>query len=564
MINSAHDSIHGSSTDEVHTEMEARFAKTRQIAAGVIHDTMAHLGKYAVRWWEKMSDIPEIQQPVVATFAKNDGYMHHIRPKGILVYAPVVTETAQPSELWLPIGDSQVCICDSEGKAFLTQVMEREKVEVNGLGKPRNSLFPDPIYRKVVFLHPYDTNVKTLAAIPGKYSPKGSIKAGDDFLENELVRVTVSGSRICLLDKRSGKEFHNLNLLEEEADAGDAWDFSPTWIPGEIVRSTSFPFTSRILECGAVRAVLEVNGRMSVPACLRGDERSEERVTIPITYQITLWQGMERVDVKLKLDNTAKDHRIRLRIPANLKTDHVSSQGHLAILNRPVVRPKPAEPWFQPPTQLLPCREWIAVEDDNSGLAVALKGMYDYEAVMNPLNQEPDVYITLVRGFELMGRLHMLQREGPASEAIDTPQAQCMGVQEIEWSYIPYQVSSEDRAPFLPMVQCFLYPAVSHAVRTEPLSEKFVSFPQPFGWKEPNLQFSAFKKCLNRDGYLLRFFENQGKETKANIYVGRFKKAWKSNMDEATLESLEILNGFVEVNVPPYKAVSIKLSGGEE
>lgn len=564
MINSAHDSIHGSSTDEVHTEMETRFAKTRQIAAGVIHDAMAHLGKYTVRWWDKMSDIPEIQQSVVAIFAKNNGYMHQIRPKGILTYAPVTTEFAQPSELWLPIGDSEVCICDSEGKVFPTQVVEREKIEVNGLGQPRNSAFPDPIYRKVMFLHPYNAGaVESLAAIPGKYSPCGSMKAGDDFLENELVRVTVSGSRICLLDKRSKKQFYNLNILEEDADAGDAWDYSPTWIPGEVVRSTAFPFSSKLLECGAVRAVLEVKGVMNVPACLHGDERSEERAAIPVIFQITLWHGLERVDVKLKLDNTAKDHRIRLRIPANLRTDCVSSQGHLAVLNRPVARSEEAEPWFQPPTQLLPCREWIAVEDKKAGLAVALKGMYDYEAVMNPLNQEPDVYITLVRGFDLMGRLNMLQRQGSASEAIYTPQAQCMGVQEIEWSYVPYQVSKTDKTPFLPVVQSFLYPVVSHAVRSESLAEKFDSFPRFFGWKETNLQFSAFKKCLNRDGYILRFFENQGKETKASIYIGDFKNAWTSNMDEATLESLEILNGYVNVNVLPYKAVSIKLTREE-
>lgn len=565
MINSAHDSIHGSSTDEVHTEMETRYAKTRQIAAGVIHDALAYLGKYTVRWWENVSDIPEVQQPVAAIFAKNNGYMHHIRPKGILSYAPVTTEFAQPSELWLPIGNSEVCIGDSEGKIFPTQIMEREKIEVNGIGEPRNSPFPDSIYRKVMFLHPYNAGtVESFAAIPGRYSPDGSIKAGDDFLENELVRVTVSGSRICLLDKGSGKQFYNLNILEEDADAGDAWDYSPTWIPGEIIRSTSFPFCSKLLECGTVRGVLEVKGMIKVPACLHGDERSEERVTIPITYQIILWHGMQRVDVKLTIDNTAKDHRIRLRIPANLKTDYVSSQGHLAVLNRPVARAKEAEPWFQPPTQLLPCREWIAVDDGKSGLAVALKGMYDYEAVMNPLNSEPDIYITLVRGFDMMGRLNMLQRQGPASEAIYTPGAQCMGVQEMEWSYIPFQVSNRDKAPFLPMVQSFLYPVVSHAVRSEPISEKFVSFPPSFGWKEPNLQFSAFKKCMNRDGYILRFYENQGKETKASIYIGDFKNAWISNMDEVTLERMEILNGFIMVNVPPYKAISIKLTGREE
>lgn len=560
MINSAHDSIHGSSTDEVHVEMEARFAKTRQIASGVIHSTMAHLGKHTVRWWEKLENIPEISQSVVATFAKNDGHMHKITPKGLLTYTPVTTEHWQPGELWLPIGEAQVCISDEKGNLYPTQILPRETVEMNGLNQPRNSMFPDAIYRKVLFMCPGQAGaVHSYAAVLGKESSYENLQAGDDFLENNLVRVEVHNSSIRLLDKRNGKVFYNLNLLVEEADAGDAWDFSPSWIPGEMVTSSEFAFTSRLVECGEVRAVLEVKGSMLVPECLYGDRRSQEKVEIPVEYRITLWRDMERVDVKLTLDNKAKDHRIRLRIPANLKTDHVLSQGHLAVLERSVERAKARETWYQPPTQLLPCREWIAVEDGTCGLAVALKGMYDYEAVNNPLTGEPDLYVTLVRGFELMGRLNMMQRKWGASEAIVTPGAQCLGKQEIEWSYIPYQVSKEDRAVFLPIAQSFLYPAVSHAIRSQADSEDFADFAPVFGWEENNLQFSAFKPCLNRDGYVLRFFENQGKAVQAKIWVGSFKKAWNSNMNEETLEPLEIVDGYVTVDVAPYKAISMKL-----
>jgi mannosylglycerate hydrolase len=52
MINSAHDSIHGSSVDEVHTEMEFRSAAVRQIASGMIHDILAYWGRHVSRWWE--------------------------------------------------------------------------------------------------------------------------------------------------------------------------------------------------------------------------------------------------------------------------------------------------------------------------------------------------------------------------------------------------------------------------------------------------------------------------------------------------------------------------------
>ena len=196
-------------------------------------------------------------------------------------------------------------------------------------------------------------------------------------------------------------------------------------------------------------------------------------------------------------------------------------------------------------------------------MAVAFKGMYDYEAVMNPLSQEPDLYVTLVRGFEKMGRIHMMQREWPASEAIETPGAQCLGIQEMEWSYIPYKASETDTAPFLPLAQSFLYPPVIHAVRSRSKTESFDSLPPAFGWDEENIQFSAYKQCHDRDGYMLRFFENQGKRTRADIRIGNFQKACLSNMNEETLEELDVSDGSVVIDIAPYQAVSLKLTSHE-
>lgn len=545
MINSAHDSIHGSSTDEVHIEMETRFAKARQIAAGVIHGAMAHLGKHVHRWWENAEK----------------GTDDKLLLKGILTYAPVSSGFEQCGELWLPIGETPVRIIDKDGNELPTQVLPREQPELNGKGQPRNDLFPDPIYRKVLFTKPFSAGtVETLAAVPGKHESFKLVEAGKNYLENEWLRVEVTGCTIQILDKRSGKWYRGLNVLQEDAEAGDAWDHSPPWTPGETVRSNEFPFTSRLIEQGSVRAVLEVSGAMHVPAFLCGDVRSTKRTELPVSYLITLWRGVPRVDVKLKLDNTAKDHRIRLCIPANLKTDHVLSQGHLAIMDRPIERVHPSEEWYQPPTQILPCREWLAVEDGKDGLAVAVKGLYDYEAVINSQSQEPDLYLTLLRGFELMGRRNTSQRAGSASDAIPTPGAQCLGVHEIEWSYLPYQTNTEEKAPFLSAAQDFLYPIVSHMIRSDPTGETVSSIPAAFGWNESNLQFSCFKQCMDRDGYLLRVFENQGRAVTAKIRIGDFQHAWLANLNEDALQTLEIVDGCVTVAVPPYKAVSIKLA----
>ncbi len=536
MINSAHDSIHGSSVDEVHVEMEARFASARQIAAGLIHDSMSHLCGSVNAWWLSSGG------------------------RGALSYAPTGCESAQPCEVWLALDGDEYVMKNAEGEELPTQVLPREVIEKNGVGLDRNDPFPHPLFRKVLYLDSFRNagSFSSAAAFKGA-SGFGLLDAGDDYIDNGLVRVSARDACIDVYDYATGRCFHSLNMLEEDADAGDAWDFSPPWILGETVRTSRF--SSRLTERGPVRCSLEMRGVMNVPAKLEGDIRSEKRAEIEIVFTVSVYRGTRRVDVKARIGNTAKDHRIRLLIPPRLQTKEIISQGHLAIMRRGVKPLETAEKWRQPPTLFYPCREWIAAADESAGLAVAMKGMYDYECIVNPLTDEPELRVTLLRCVGKMGRLNTLQRKGPASDANDTPGAQCLGTHEFEWAYIPYEPDPTDIAPFLPLADCFLYPPVAHAVRREEecLAEK-ARVETAYTVEPSNLRVSAFKKCLNGDGYALRFFENQGKPVKARISFNGFTDARMSNMDEETLDECQTLpDGSIEIDVGAYKAVTLKV-----
>ena len=538
MINSAHDSIHGSSVDEVHVEMEARFAAVRQVASGLIHAAMKHLAGQLKPWWSRGK-------------------------RAVLAYAPAGAGHPQPCEFWLATGDEPVVVMDRAGRCLPTQVLEREPVQVNSIGLPRNERFPLEPFRKVLFMDQFDQgSLHSYICAPAQTRPENTLLAGDRFLENEFLRVETHGALIHILDKRSGHWSYNLNLLEEEADAGDAWDYSPPWARGELVRSTQFGFTSRVLESGPVRAVIEMRGILNVPDHLDDDTRSQERTDIEVIYRIALYTGVPRIDVTLKLNNTARDHRIRLCVPMGVRSATIHSQGHLAIIERPIARQREVEPWVQPPTQLLPFREWIAADDGAQGLAVAFKGVYDYEALINPLNNQPEVSFTLLRGIGMMGRINTVQRKGGASWAHLTPGAQCLGEQLIEWSYIPYQANPAEKAPFLHTAHSFLYPAAAHFIRSGELGQGGLeSLSIPVHWAESNVCFSSFKNSFDSTGCILRAYENQGKAVTARFYVNGFSKAYQTNMNEEILREVKLENGQIDVEFGPYQCVTLALRG---
>ena len=571
MINSAHDSIHGSSTDEVHVEMEARYAAVHQIAAGVVHDVLKFAGRHVRHWWDR-------------------------KAKGMIVYAPASSPSPQMAEVWLPIGDKAGFLIDGQGVKMPTQILQRDPIGINGIGLPRNGACPAEVYRKVLFSDKFDCQqIKTYAwqnADPLSMGVDGieqevqanrlnqehqiyqlnqehqiyqlnhanQANQSNHTIENSFLSVEASGSLINILDKRTGKQYCNLNLIEEEADAGDAWDYSPPWIPGEGVRSTRFPFKSRLAEDGPIRQTLEITGSLSIPAQLNGDARSEERVEMPVTFTISLFSLVPRVDIRLVIDNRARDHRVRLRFPANVKTTEILSQGHLAILKRPVSPPEPKQAWRQPPTRLFPFREWLAVRDGQNGLAVAVKGLYDYEAIMNPLTGQPDICITLLRGIGKMTRENMMQRTERASDPFDTPGAQCLGLQTFEWSYLPFAVCQDDLAPFRPIADAFFCPPVVHAIRSESGDERLTDFSHLVRGLPEHVCLSAFKSCHDEDGVILRFYENQGKSGRLSLDVSGFSEVMLSDMNESTGDLLKIVEGHVSMEIRPFQAITLKLS----
>ena len=539
MLNSAHDSIHGSSVDDVHREMESRYAAVRQIAAGIIHDALAWAGRHTDRFWE---------------------HLEGKDTKGIVSYAPVAADFRQPSEIWLPVGDYPCTICDKGGRRLPVQVLPRDPIELNGLGEPRNDPHPGEVFKRVLFMDRFNAHgVNTHAVIINEDTETESdLKTGNDFIENEFIRVEVNGALLNLYDRKQKRWFNNLNLLEEEADAGDVFDFSPPWIPGETVRSSKGSFKCRLTENGPVRAALTVEGALNVPARLEGDSRSEKRVDIPFQFTITVYQGIARADIKLTLDNTAKDHRIRLKLMPHIKTDFIRSQGHFAVIDRKTERQKEIEKWLQPVTRLLPFREWLAVQDENSGLCLAAKGLYDYEAETNLMDGCPEIHLTLLRGVALMGRINTMQRRGEASTSVITPGAQCLGIRKFEWSYIPYKAEKNEKAPFLKMAQSYLYPPVSHAIRSKWEDRKMDGM-EGIAWQENNIQFSAFKRSLDGNGYIFRVFESQGKPTDVNISIPDFREACLSDMDERTGGKIEVKNKSITLNIGPYKVITVRL-----
>ena len=199
------------------------------------------------------------------------------------------------------------------------------------------------------------------------------IAKGAGVLENELLRVTVNeNGTVNVLRKADGKLFTRLNYFEDTGDAGDYWIYYPPY-KNKTFNTLGAACEMWVEENGPLRATVGVKMTMNLPKESTIDERSADTEALPITVYYTLDMGADRLAVKVKLENTVKDHRLRVLFDAGENTDTVASAGHFGRDVHPVAK----DGTFYPEMQTLPMGYFVR----RGELAVVHNAFCEYEGL---------------------------------------------------------------------------------------------------------------------------------------------------------------------------------------
>ncbi len=117
----------------------------------------------------------------------------------------------------------------------------------------RPVMYKDKWYR--MNLQPYSAAKLT----PWKGEP-GKLKAGDDFIESELFKVTFDpyGNILSLIDKKTGKEFcsrylNKLNVYRDKRLYYNAWDISINYTKHAPAEFKLVSYSTMVTDCSVVR-----------------------------------------------------------------------------------------------------------------------------------------------------------------------------------------------------------------------------------------------------------------------------------------------------------------------
>ena len=579
ILSQPHDSICGCSTDEVHKEVESRLLKASTLAdellecTGKLFNVINYFTKYAGINFKKYA-LPVINSHVKLDFSE-DSVLYLVAyntlpwPRREIVRfrtRPELELTREylenlekilikkpPESLKNKIGEKLVidyrkyALKTLEGKIIPYQVRE---LEDGGL--------------ELVWVDDIPSfGLKAYALVPrGEEKVETDIKVGENWIENEFFKVSFNedhGGAIRIEDKRTGAVYEDLNIFEDGGDIGDEYDYSPP-AQDTIVESSDFKASVEIIEKGPYVATAKVTTVMEIPRGLTEDRkaRSNEKVKLPITVFVSLYSKVPRIDVKVVVENYAKDHRLRVKFPVGVDVDTHFAETHFYVVERPnkpiyyYIRRDGTKAYIA--TQ--PTRLWIDVNDGKKGLCVATKGLPEYE--VRKKNGETEILVTLMRCIGWLSRSDLLTRPGGAGPHIPTKDSQMIGIWVFEYSIIPHSGTWLE-AEVYKTARNFIVPVLVHE-----------DFPHS-GEIEPVYSFmkiepseavvSAFKKAEDDDSIILRLFNISGKETEAKItFSSEVAKAWITNLNEEIVSELNSIEGnTIKVKLGAHKIITLKI-----
>ncbi|MDQ1318653.1 MAG: Alpha-mann mid protein, partial [Candidatus Poribacteria bacterium] len=383
-------------------------------------------------------------------------------------------------------------------------------------------------------------------------SQKTDLKVGENDMENSYLKVKInSNGTVDLTDKLSGNVFTGLHFFEDVDSACGEYNHHTSRNP-QVINSLSYNARIAKVEDGPVSGTFKIDLDMLLPESLRDDlqGRSEKLVLCPITTYVTLNAESKKLDFRTVVQNNAKDHRLRVRFPTGISTDQVNAEGQFHVVNRDIKLPD-ADGWAEKPVPEHPNQTFVSVSDSAKGFTMINRGLVEYFA--EEVNNEITLSLTLLRSVGWIGREFFVT----ATYKIPTPDAQCLGTNEFEYSIYPHTGTWES-AKAWQLAHGFNVPL--EVIETSLHSGKLPNLFSLFSVDNEELVVSAIKKAEKDDALIIRMYNVSDKQITGKLTAFRpIAKAMSVNMLEEPYEDISVSGDSLTFTVRGHQIFTISL-----
>ena len=147
------------------------------------------------------------------------------------------------------------------------------------------------------------------------------ITSRDKSIENKFYKIHINDNgSLNSTDKKTGNTYKNVLLLQDSADGGDSYDYSPVeddWVIASNDASAEVQTMS-----GSSFEEAQISYRFRVPKNLESRRNKKIDGYVDVKLNVLLPLASSNIELKFCIDNQAKDHRIRALIPQNISAEN--------------------------------------------------------------------------------------------------------------------------------------------------------------------------------------------------------------------------------------------------
>ncbi len=547
--NHPHDSICGCSIDQVHKDMEYRFDQTKEIC-DEIKD--AYISKNTNEF-VYFADREEGSESIITMFNPLPYEREEVVTIEIPMRANIPFEQKQYDGLLGYEVVNSFHICDFEGNKIPYQIIE--------VSNSQPWRIQD---QKVEYVDFYTVTFKVKLPAGGKCEYKvvpteeyvrylEHIKSGVDFMENEhvLVKINPNGT-ISIFDKATGKTYDNQLTLVDDIEIGDGWTHGPAKKDRMVVSSFGDCRVEKI-ESGVSKCTFRIIKTLKLPKRYEvirySNQRSNEYIDCDAVFDVSLSENARFVDVKLTFNNLACDHRLRLAMPTNVKSDTYFASQPFFCQERKDGIDFSTQNWREH-DQYEKSMLGIMGKRDAKGVGLALVNDAGLHECASFNDENKTLYVTLLRAFRKTVNTRGEKR------------GQLLGELEYNFRFVPLD-KSVSYADLLKMQETMAVGTIFNYCEAKVGTE--LSAPESdYEVSGDNIILSMLKVAENGENALIaRVYCASDKDSSATIKFSReIKSAQFVNLNEEPIENGNVkLNGnAVEFKVPGWKIVTVKLS----
>jgi 2-O-(6-phospho-alpha-D-mannosyl)-D-glycerate hydrolase len=489
--NHPHDSICGCSVDQVHADMRYRFDQAAMIAENTVRRAAAELLERDAAGEPMLA----VFNPTFAarTVVSGEAELEDPGAPHALIAAdgrriPLAIDVARPErafEVELAAPEFKAMVAGLSQPTVLGRTVNRYELRRTGEGAFELDLFLSraaisdldlDAFRRTIGAELPDrgkiriraTNAArcAVAFVAGDLAQAGFTRyrlvrdgsaasappdAAADSIANEFYRLRAIGRGVRIEDLRHGGtlELH----FEDDGDRGDEYNFDP--VPGSATVVEPAAASARVVEDGPVRRRLALHLEYALAAGLSPDRRARESrtETVAIDLTATLYTGLERIDFDARIDNRARDHRLRAALRTPIPATDALHDTSFGVVRRALRAAEP--PGVEDIYPQVPHRTWTAVESAELSAALMSRGLYEVEVRPEPAGST--ILLTLLRCVGWLSRSDLATRREGAGPELETPGAQELGEHRFEWGVSAFRGRYQD-AGLIQLAAAYAFP----------------------------------------------------------------------------------------------------------